>query len=124
MIAPVADKDSIDKAASQKAFETIARHLLAQKRQAMDRNGLCRYHAPDGLKCAVGAMIPVEKYRAEFEGKGVDYICNKLPDVFRGLGWPLLYALQGIHDDHSPQEWRGQLMALGTAYGLTWPEGL
>ncbi len=46
----------------QAVFNTVAKHLLTQGRQAMDSGGHCVYRGKDGLRCAIGALIPDEVY--------------------------------------------------------------
>lgn len=51
----------------QEIFDTVVRHLWAQGEQAIDR-GVCQYRAPGGLKCAVGILIPDDKYDPKMDG--------------------------------------------------------
>lgn len=52
---------------AQEVFDTVVRHLYAQRRQAISTDGRCKYRAPGGLKCAVGVLIPDDKYTAEMD---------------------------------------------------------
>lgn len=50
----------------QKAFDTALAGLRAQGRKSFNKeSGHCFYRSPDGLKCAVGFLIPDEKYSVE-----------------------------------------------------------
>lgn len=51
----------------QKTFDTVVQHLRAQGQQAIV-DGSCCYRTADGLKCAVGALIPDEAYTPDIEG--------------------------------------------------------
>lgn len=57
----------------QEVFNKVVRHLLTQKQKA--RVGTtCMYKTPEGLKCAVGCLIPDELYSQDIEGKPADYL--------------------------------------------------
>lgn len=46
----------------QELFDRISKHLLKQnERSAEHIGGACRYRGDNGLKCAVGAIIPDKK---------------------------------------------------------------
>lgn len=55
----------------QEVFDTVARHLLTQGKQSIARDVsggfMCLYRGPDGCKCAVGALIGDDEYRADME---------------------------------------------------------
>ncbi|MGQ7794434.1 hypothetical protein ACUN0C_18670 [Faunimonas sp. B44] len=76
----------------QDTFDTVVRHLFAQGKQAHEY-GVCRYRTYDGLKCAVGCLIPDEDYDPSFEGQLVDRLPIKLPHT------NLLGELQDAHDN-------------------------
>ena len=42
----------------QAAFNKVARHLLRQNAKSTNKDGECLYRGPNGLRCAVGALIP------------------------------------------------------------------
>lgn len=112
----------------QEVFETVARHLFAQGRQAMTLDAGCMYRGPDDTKCAVGCLIPDEMYSPDMEFKAVaalvagkDDLGYFLPDVvLENQG--LLTTLQGVHD--SSGNWEDQdflkvdLIHAGKRYGL------
>lgn len=53
---------------AQEIFDTVARHLIAQGKQAVDESGYCKYRAPDGRRCAAGVLITDEEYVPNMEG--------------------------------------------------------
>ena len=55
----------------QEIFDTVAAHLIKQKRRSADKHGCWVYHGVDNLKCAVGCLIPDEIYTPEMEGKNI-----------------------------------------------------
>jgi hypothetical protein len=99
-----------------KVFNTVANHLLKQKRKAYNDGTMsCMYRSPDGLKCAVGCLIPDKEYGINLEGCGIVSIIQneEMPNrnhslwkaIEAGVGpctpkdMHLLRLLQNIHDD-------------------------
>lgn len=61
----------------------------------------CLYRAPNGRRCAVGWLIPDDKYDSKFEGGGILNSRNvKLQQILIELGYDIhiLLNLQKIHD--------------------------
>lgn len=62
----------------QELFDTVARHLLTQRRQSKVVGGQCRYRWEDPwgrvLRCAIGCLIPDEAYKPSYEGRPVDSV--------------------------------------------------
>jgi len=54
----------------QKAFDTMLNHLRKQGKPAVTEKGRHRYRV-DGLKCAVGALIPDEEYYPGMEERSL-----------------------------------------------------
>jgi len=52
---------------AQEAFDKVVKFAAKQGKRAMDEEGWCRYRAPDGTCCFVGARIPDDLYRPEME---------------------------------------------------------
>lgn len=65
----------------QEAFEKAARHLLTQKKVAIE-GGKSLYRTSDGRRCAIGALIPDDEYSRDFEGETVASIRDKRRRVF------------------------------------------
>lgn len=63
----------------QRAFDIMLDHLRLQGQPAATPKGGCRYRF-EGLKCAVGAIIPDSKYRPDFD------VDESLEDITRQLG--------------------------------------
>lgn len=110
----------------QELFETVARHLFAQGKQASsldqeeydnavqysseppskDDFTTCRYRTPEGLKCAIGCLIPDEMYKPAMDGVGGIYgLIAEFPEIAELLDiktaydrMSLLGALQTVHD--------------------------
>ena len=99
----------------QEIFDTVARHLFTQGERAdivLDddtddgvRKGFfsCRYRAPGGAKCAVGALIPDEAYSPSMEERNFSDVYDSFAPVlplWMGDNLRLLASLQSVHDDH------------------------
>ena len=94
----------------KKIFDRVKTHLLAQDERSRHSNGVCAYHAFDGLKCAVGCLITEDAYSEEFEGRAVadDPVKGALEDSGISLDHDtlsMLIHLQSIHDDEAPNRW-------------------
>jgi hypothetical protein len=48
--------------------QTIVTHLKTQLAQGLNAGGACCYRGEDGLKCAVGALIPDDQYTPQMDG--------------------------------------------------------
>lgn len=92
---------------AQEVFDHVVNHFRRQGRPAIhplwapdsDAYARCVYRTADGNKCAVGCLIPDEKYDPSFEGQSVYE-----PKVLAATGLareflPLLSSLQTAHDD-------------------------
>ena len=59
---------------NQQVFDTCLTHLRAQGRRSTDPiSGFCMYRGPDGLKCAIGALIPDTAYHLGLENNCPDH---------------------------------------------------
>jgi hypothetical protein len=97
----------VNKQDQQKWFDQALAHMRKQGKRSMaeESGDMCLYRAPDGGKCAIGALIPDELYQVEgMEGMGVLSILsfdeyanrkkNPLPDEIRAK----LRAHFGVED--------------------------
>jgi hypothetical protein len=90
----------------QELFDAVCAHLAQQGRRSWgvserfdDAEG-CLYRGPDGLRCAVGALMPDAVYRPQWE--------NATPGALRDTGvieatddaMALLKGLQQANDSH------------------------
>jgi hypothetical protein len=106
---------------AREIFETVREHLLTQGERSIERVkqnrgyiNQCRYRTSDGLKCAIGCLIPDEVYREELEGRGLHDLIRHYKDLKFLLpsdieeyekGVRLLDRLQCIHDCVEPEAW-------------------
>ena len=112
----------------QEAFETVAKHLLAQGRPSKNEKGMCVYRGPDGLKCAVGALIPDEAYDPRMEDIYASMVIAQFDDLeflkeanLEVNGERLLDVLQELHDS-SNYFWKNpkrKLKRVGQVFNLS-----
>lgn len=130
----------------QEIFNTVATHLLKQNAQCGDQLG-CRYFDPaTGRKCAVGCLIPPERYDAQFEGCSIGSILDVLMGLYKGEDMlddsqhqllnvlidagvgttsidtlELLDELQQIHDNIKVADWKLELAELAERHNFNMP---
>lgn len=103
----------------QETFDRVVTHLRKQGRKSVDPSThRCMYRGPDGLKCAVGALIPDEKYSAVFETKGT--LWSPIRSVLLELGHDptLCNSLQLVHDSVSVDNWESHFEIVADKYHL------
>lgn len=107
----------------QEIFDRVARHLLTQKERSVTR-GRCRYRGAQGLKCAIGCLIPDELYRVDMEGKGAHTFLIR--DILTKAGINtecmtyMLVHLQAAHDHGLVSGWPQRLRNIAKQYNLEW----
>lgn len=106
----------------QEIFDKVYKHILQQNERAMDITNRCMYQTSNGLKYAVGCLIPDSDYSPMMEKKSVRRI-----DYFHNAGYSseeieLLYELQVIHDVYEVHEWKSKLKNCAEKHGLTLKE--
>lgn len=134
----------------QEIFTRVWEHLNKQRVASVlkepGRDSMCAYRTPDGRMCAVGCLIPDERYHPDMERKTVGGLIDGFPeirDLFFGAGAHtihdvynsqravLLDKLQGAHDLkldswRGPEEnfrlWVAEMHAIADKFGLTVPE--
>jgi hypothetical protein len=101
---------------AQAVFDTVAIHLLTQGRQSIDKtNSQCLYYAPDGLKCAVGCLVPEDHTYFRLETLAVYQLLGSKDHVH----YKLLLRLQGVHDeDVAELNWKAELIDLANELRL------
>ena len=119
---------------NQEAFDQAVTWCLAQGRKSeggrlvtfasreVVSRPMCLYRGPDGLRCAVGTLIPDVEYQGGFDdGRLVlDAVQACVPSL-AGVSTRLLSALQNVHDQEKPSEWRAWFLGVAVDFGLTWP---
>ena len=108
----------------QEMFNIAYKGLASQGfEHSLDRDGFCVYRGENGRRCAIGWLIPDERYYVELEGRSVYNIsipCAVGCDVNDAV---FLSSLQCCHDRaRSPFEMKEALRVFATNYSLTIPE--
>jgi hypothetical protein len=90
---------------AQEIFDTVARHLFAQGHRATDPfTGYCKYRAPNGDKCALGALIPDDLYVSDWDDNSEPALVEEVAQAIGLLKHvDLLIDLQSAHD--APSHW-------------------
>lgn len=89
----------------QTVFDRVCEHLIAQGRPAAGERHSCAYRGNDGSACAVGCLIPDDRYDEGMEGAGVGYtVLRRVPELTPVRH--LLAELQRVHD--STALWNGK----------------
>ena len=106
----------------QELFDRISKHLLKQNERSTGHiGGDCRYRGDNGLKCAVGAIIPDKKYSEKIEGAVVSHpsVANCLPIRYQGGNLiKFLLKLQTLHDKTAVHLWKDGLKEIAKDEGL------
>ncbi|RWB08804.1 MAG: hypothetical protein EOQ39_18675 [Mesorhizobium sp.] len=103
---------------NQDIFDKVAAHLLTQNAQAREPiSGHCAYRGANSMVCAVGCLIPDDKYYPEMEGKGPSDL-HEVYGLFPDESIDLLNELQMVHDHYDTHEWKDQLYAVARKFDL------
>jgi hypothetical protein len=66
----------------QEIFDHVLTHLRKQGKPAINETDsgedICAYRTDDGLKCAVGCLIPDDKYNEDLEGRSATVVYGVL----------------------------------------------
>lgn len=110
---------------AQQIFDKVAEHLLKQNDRCMSAKSVCSYSGDNGLKCAVGVLIPDELYDRSMEGQSYSSIYGGSLSAALTKGGvdlklciPLLNGLQRLHDHEKVSAWRAALVALAHVFNL------
>jgi hypothetical protein len=102
----------------QQLFDTVATHLLTQRRRST-RKSFCAYRGRDGLRCAIGCLIPDERYTPNLEGKSAEQAdVRRAAGLRRGQG-TLATDLQNLHDTLPVNQWHTKLYDIAHNHGLS-----
>ena len=111
---------------SQKAiFAKVSKHLIKQNARSTDSDGDCVYRDHRGQSCAIGCLIPEDRYDPGLEG--MDLNCDEeiqhvLTPVIgvnpkkRREKLDLLQALLMVHDECDVSQWETELATVKAAH--------
>lgn len=105
----------------QQAFDIMVSHLRAQQCRSADEIRTCLYRGPNGLKCAVGVLIPDDQYSPAFEGWRVSEILDKVP-ALHGSNFKLLRDMQIVHDVWHVEKWEECFAKVARMHNLSFQE--
>lgn len=104
---------------NQELFDRVAVHLLRQgERSFCFDSGGCMYRGPRGLKCAIGILIPDDKYSVSLENEVATSLEVREAAGIEDGQILLAFRLQNIHDETHPEDWASDLLRLAEGRGL------
>lgn len=113
----------LDGMTSKEIYNKVSAHLLVQNKKSylpkdvVEKRGFtvidtdCAYRGEDGLRCAIGCLIPDNEYSIEMEGSIPAALKFNNPDLQKTFrdNYSLLFQLQSVHDFYEPSEWKKKL---------------
>lgn len=110
----------------QETFDKVVQHLRQQHAKAVQgATGGCMYRAPNGMKCAIGSVIPDDLYSDQMEGHRITQLSKtQYPwmdvdlAIFCRRHLPLLRDLQLTHDTHQVEQWEQDFPWIAAKYDL------
>lgn len=80
----------------------------------------CRYRGDNGTKCAVGHLIPDDKYSPSFEGHPC--VDGPVADLLVSLGYDPDFCdeLRNVHDNSPAERWSEWFGNIASRYGLSY----
>ncbi len=108
---------------NQEAFNKMVAHLRAQNAKSIQDNHYCLYRGPDGMKCAVGCLIPDSEYSEDFENRSISELkqMDILPDSLKNTSYPLLQQMQEVHDSWDVSQWENGIDLTARMFNLEIP---
>lgn len=111
----------------QEIYDIVKQHLLTQGVRSQKESSVfgaeCAYRGDNGLKCAVGALIPDSLYKPEMEGKRASalmFFNHAVAEYFGVDNGGFLDSLQTVHDSDwiDPKHWPAELERVAREYGV------
>ena len=109
----------------QEIFDEVVAHLRKQGCRSMrsyDGTGTlkCAYRGAEGTRCAIGCLIPDDRYDESLEGDNAED-----PTVREAAGISsgdtlLAIRLQNIHDGADPESWESSFSKVAADFELTY----
>lgn len=115
----------------QQAFDLALQGIRGQDYQRSVNHGAlgaCAYRGDNGLKCAVGHMIPAALYSPTMEGAVIGNLLRMpqgeaLRQLLGSCSPAMLSALQRVHDtflEAGPHAFEDHMAHIALGYGLTY----
>lgn len=81
---------------AQKVVSKMADHLASQRRKSSTAGNNCLYRAPDGCRCAVGALIPDDVYTIDMEDSDIESVLDSSDSKFLVVSEHLHSLMPGL----------------------------
>jgi len=119
---------------TQEVFDKVAVHLLTQNSKSVEivshsfnESDLaspltvnCRYRGEEGKSCAVGCLIPDDRYDTSIEGGSVE--SWRVQEILYAMDLQdhvkILSKLQYIHDATEVGDWKNKLKKMAEEYSI------
>lgn len=108
----------------QEAFNKVYVGLLTQNCKSISKGGSCVYRGQDNTKCAVGFLIPDDKYEPSMDEDATLWEVAKaaIPD-YEESDYGFISHFRNIHDSDDPvSTWKTKLTTMAVDNKLTIPE--
>ena len=111
-------------------FAKVSKHLIKQNARSVNEDGDCAYRDHRGQSCAIGCLIPEDRYYPRLEGMDLNCdleIRHVLTPVIgvnpkkRREKLDLLQALLIVHDECDVSQWETELATVKAEYLLICP---
>jgi hypothetical protein len=112
-------------------FAKVEKHLITQNAKSVNKDGDCEYRNHLGQSCAIGCLIPANRYFKELEGAelpGDEPLQDALKHVIgvnpkkRHMKIDLLMELMSVHDDSHVADWKHELTMVKDTWGIKGPK--
>lgn len=106
----------------QELFDKVSRHLLTQAAKSVDSFSRERYRGDYGFSCAIGCLIPSDRYLKQFEGRSIGDPEETSLRVAAGISEDqtnMALSLQLSHDSYSVPQWPGRLRHVANTFSLS-----
>ncbi len=104
----------------QEAFNKVYLGLKGQNFKRSHDGSYCKYRGPHGLKCAVGHLIPDDKYSEHMESASMGFILEAIG--IPADDYTFYDSLQSCHDMSKPGEMDGRLKLFAREWNLIVPD--
>jgi len=104
----------------QEAFNLIWERAKDKTKATVPGQARCYYRSPNGNRCFIGALIPDDRYKADFENIPLWEIKSRLKDILEPEEIKL-GELQSIHDSCDVDAWKHYLCEFARMNELTIP---
>jgi len=118
---------------NQEIFDRVLQHLRTQGRPSKtigpDNRKICAYRGEGGTRCAIGCLLPDEKYHSGMENTDVLALLDRWPELgeYLGTNHPFLRMLQLAHDCEDSWDDTGfskdgeqRMLHIAEDHGLAW----